>query len=708
MTRHRLLLSLLFLLTTGSAGAQAPTKLDPLLNLAAEAPVDAVAMGKAVGVKAALDGTPIADALIKATDPAELTKIIEQWGGRVRTVAGAILTADLPVAYLRDLAALDLVVYIEAAKPMRAKLDASRAVVNIDDVQNGTGLSQAYKGSGVIVGVVDSGIDCQHADFKDASGSTRILAYWDQVLSGSGVAEISGSSGKEYTSAALSDGTCANSPDDKDQGAHGTHVAGILASKHGTYTGVAPEAQIVAVRYGSQDADSGGSLSTTIVDAVNYIFRKAQSKSPKMPVVANLSIGTSIGAHDDTSLFEQGLNALLKSGSDEKQGRAIVGAAGNENFRSSDSEAASFGGIHATIDQTGASKAFDFFLRSNGALPALVDIWLTATSSCSIQLDAYPKSSKTTPVIDMTAVEKDGSTGSNSNTDTKLQLSLDFTDSNNANNGKQHAVARISQVDGSSVTATQYSFDLIFLGTCSGDAWLYPDQTSLLSFRKASALPVSSNTRGYTYVDGDSNKTMTIPATASGVIAVGSFVGRCAWTDVNGTSHNQCSVSEGFGGTLGGISTFSSLGPTADGRIKPDITAPGEPIISTLASNYDPGSSSKGDPTHQKLAGTSQAAPHVAGTVALMLQRNGCLKPTDIKNFLKNNAASDSNTGSGLPNNTWGAGKLDALKATAAVTAASCAPDNPSDEGAGSSYVTTTSTTDGGGGCSLIRPAARF
>lgn len=698
--------SLLFL----SAGAPTdpPTKLDPLLNMVASAPPEEPSVGKAFGLKAAVDGTVLADVLIKASDPTVVAEQIAAWGGTIRTSAGQILTANVPTAYLRELAALDVVTYVEAAKTVIPKLNASRAVVNIDDVQAGTGLDRAYSGSGVIVGIVDSGIDCQHADFQDGSGNTRILAYWDQSASGSGVAEITNSSGKEYTGTAISGGTCTKSSDTDTRG-HGTHVAGIAAGNHSTFKGTANGASLVIVLNGASDADSGGSLSTQVVDAVNYIFRKAQAQSTKRPAVVNLSLGTSLGAHDDTSLFEQGLNSLLQASGSDKQGRAIVNAAGNENFSSADSEAASFGGIHATIDQSGATtaKAFDFKIRNSSTVlttfsGGIVDIWLTGASDCSVQVDAYSSTSKTTPLIDMGAVSKGSSSAGSANSDGKLEIALDFTDSKNANNSKQHAVVRITRKSGATVDATQYSFDLLFVGGCTGDAWLYPDLTSAIAFRKVTALPSSTNSRGYSYVDGDSSRTITIPGTASKVITVGSFMGRGTWTDINGTTHDQTGTSEGTGGTVSNISLFSSLGPTADGRIKPDITAPGEPIISTTASNVSVASSIKGDSTHHKMEGTSQSTPHVTGTVALMLERNGCLTPTQIKDALKNNATSDGFTGSSLPSNTWGAGKLDALKVMQGVTAASCTPNNTSEDGAADSYgATTSSTSTDGGGCAL-------
>ncbi|MBI2343838.1 MAG: S8 family serine peptidase [Deltaproteobacteria bacterium] len=705
------------LLAAQSGATTRMTRLDPALRMAARAEAtETGTLSKHFRMRAATVGErPLVDLFVKTVDPVECQKIIEQWGGEVRTVAGKILTAALPLPYVEALAAIDIVEYVEAGRRLSPKLNQSLPVIGADDVHAGTGVSQAYTGDGVLVGVVDSGVDCAHADFLDSSGGSRFLAYWDQTKTSdtTGVSEISGSVGTEYTGSELTDGSCASSPDGDSSG-HGTHVTGIATSDNSPYTGLAPDASIIVVKHNAQDAESEGTFATTVVDAVNYIFRKAQGESPRMPAVVNLSLGSSLGAHDGTSLFEEALDSLLTdTDGAEKEGRAIVNAAGNENFSSADSGTTDFAGIHATIDQSSTENGYDFAIRSSATVftvfgGAQVDIWLTSTSACTVQIDAYALDDKSSSAlkIDMLPVSKGSSTTANSNTDGRLKIALDFTDDSNANNGKQHALATITKVSGASVTATSYSFDLILIGSCEGDAWLYPDLTAALSFRKVSALPVSTNPRGYPYVSGDSDRTMTIPATAGKVIAVGAFMDAGTWIDLNGTLHDQTSTSEGTGGIAGGISLFSSLGPTADSRTKPDLSAPGEPIIATLASTATGVSSSeKGDATHQKLEGSSMAAPHVTGTVALMLQRNGCLTTTEIKSALTSTATSDSFTGSSLPNNTWGAGKLDTLAAVNAVSAASCEPNNTGDVGAGSTLGDPGSTavvTTGGGSCTLI------
>ncbi|PIR18380.1 MAG: hypothetical protein COV46_00280 [Deltaproteobacteria bacterium CG11_big_fil_rev_8_21_14_0_20_49_13] len=666
-----------------SSVAFAETKVDPFFQEMMANPKAAATTMKAFGVKS-MEGVVMADGFIKVSDPSfvPIVKgILENEGGTVRSIIGDIMTASIPVDTLEKIGALDEVVYIESAKPMDSKMNYARIPTKVDQVQAGGGADYtggAFNGSGVIVGVVDTGIDCEHADFAG-----KILSYWDQNINGGGgVAEIVGSNGKEYTGDELTDGSCASSPDASSAG-HGTHVTGIAAGANATYTGVAPSSKIISVQLNEPSLKGSTynayltALSTSVADGVNYIFRKAQAQSPKMPAVVNLSIGTSLGAHDGTSLFESSLDGLLtESGTTEKEGRAIVNAAGNEN--AGILESSTYAGIHATISQSSGGYAYEFLGGyQSGYDPVLyfggtyVDIWLASGSSCTIGINAYKGS---TPVYQMTPISAGGSNQSEPVGDGVVSMYVNFTDSPNALNGKQHAIAKVTA--STSSILGQYSFDLVFTGACTGNAWLYYDSVYYNIFTYAFNLYGTNDALGYTYVNGDSNYTMTIPATANKVVAVGSYMARDAWTSLAGTQY-QKSLTHSI---VDDLSTFTSLGPTADNRTKPEVTAPGEPIVSTMASTVSASDSQKGDTTHYKMQGSSMASPHVAGTVALMLNKNGCLKAATIKNFLETYADTDSFTGS-VPNNSWGYGKLNAADSVTNVTAATCAPNNPSEDG---------------------------
>ncbi len=708
----------------------AQTKVDPLLRILSRGSVtESSPLSKALSVSK--NGTNLVSCFIKTEFPAVVAEKLELIGGHVGVTIGNIMTARIPVDRLDQIADWDEVEYLEGPKPLHLKMDQARSFTNVDDVQAGTGLSRAYDGTGVIVGVIDSTLDWGHTDFDDADGNTRIYSLWDQTISGDGVSEVENSSGVECTQTQINDGSCtATANGTGDSSSHGTHVTGIAAGSDSTYKGVAPGSNIIfvfdaAATASTDDITTAGALGTQVVEGATYIFKKAGALGKA--AVINLSLGTSLGAHDDTSVFEAALNSLT----DNKKGRAIVNAAGNEDFSTADPGITNFGGIHGAISvSSGADKAFEFAVRNGGNLATyfgrevIVDIWLSANSTCTIETDTWRDSNgtaKVTRTANMSAVSA-GSSSINTD-DSNVTTTFDFTDNNNAQNGKQHAVAVLNF--GSSVSSSTmqtYSFDVIFRGSCTGDMWLYPDSTATVSFyTRNDGLNLGN---GYTYVGGDSSKTTTIPGTASGVITAASYMGRGSWTDYQAITHNQTddptttSTPGATGGIVNGISLFSSLGPTGDNRIKPDVAAPGEPILSTLATAYKNSMTTGrvGDISlkHFKLEGTSMASPHVAGTVALLFQKNKCLTTSDLKTALHNGAITDSFTGS-VPNNTWGWGKLDALASIQLISEATsdCSSELQSEgnalktpgTGSGGTGTGTTSTTTS---CQLSPDSFRF
>ncbi len=154
-----------------------------------------------------------------------------------------------------------------------------------------------------------------------------------------------------------------------------------------------------------------------------------------------------------------------------------------------------------------------------------------------------------------------------------------------------------------------------------------------------------------------------IPGTARQAITVASFCSKTSWPGLDGKIHYYDAAP-----TLQAISSFSSPGPTRDKRQKPDIAAPGQGIVSALSRDASVSTSIiTPDGVHQFMQGTSMAAPHVTGAVALLLQKDRTLTPDKIKNiFLKTNLK-DSYTGA-VWNNSWGYGKLQIDKAIAMVT----------------------------------------
>ncbi|MEO0140395.1 MAG: S8 family peptidase [candidate division WOR-3 bacterium] len=180
--------------------------------------------------------------------------------------------------------------------------------------------SKGFTGKGVVVGMVDSGLDWDHPDFWPSATDTRIMRMWDQTLIPEGGEESPPDFGYgvEYDSLDVVSGT----PRTIDEMGHGTHVMGIAAGDGsatnglepaGRYAGLAPDAYIISVKTTWLDAD--------VVDGVDYIFRRAESLG--LPCVVNLSLGSHYGPHDGTGPFEAAIANLTGPG------RIVVGAAGN-------------------------------------------------------------------------------------------------------------------------------------------------------------------------------------------------------------------------------------------------------------------------------------------------------------------------------------------------------------------------------------------
>jgi len=531
---------------------------------------------------------------------------------------GRVTIVELPLNAIEKVAGLDFVSGLFAPKSFRPTLDVSAPDVGAPYVwQNVTDMhGKSVDGSGVLVGVIDTGVDLSHPDLRVSNGTSKVVYLWDQTVSGKPPTGFT--YGVECSSTDIDGGKCP----EKDTFGHGTHVASIATSSglaSGKYFGIAPGASLIVVKSGTPlcGGDSWTFRDTDIIDGLQYLVDKAHALGERL--VINLSLGGNIGGHDDTSPLELILDDL------SEQGVVVTVAAGNE----ADSQIHVTGSLgHANSSQVGWGPLGE-------ARSAAVDVWYPRDRTISATLVTPSGEAVVAP------------TGPNG---TKTANGLVAIIPTTTARGKELMIS----VDTNDTLQTS-GWNVILKVVDNGpdlkwDAWVDSD-----SCASPAASFLSSN--GY---EIDVNGTVTVPGTATGAIAVGAYVTKISWVNLSGKKLQA----QGY--RVGEIAEFSSRGPTRDGRTKPDVSGPGLFIAAARSSDI-PSSDNDPDQYHRILAGTSMAAPHVAGVVALMLQYKPQLSPREIRSLLAEGATLDDLTGfidSSKGSNDWGWGKTDARTAT--------------------------------------------
>ncbi|MBN1601909.1 MAG: S8 family serine peptidase [Chitinispirillaceae bacterium] len=528
--------------------------------------------------------------------------------------------------------ALDDVIHVQYPRQLYSVLDTTRILCRINDAHSASlprYTSGPYKGKNVLIGIIDTEFDTRHPAFLDSNSITRFIAIWDQTDS------LKANNNK------YNYGTIKNTSELSSDTLFGTkgHFHGTLMAAAATgsdiqsgFYGVAPEAYLAGVCY---DYSNDFSL----MDAIKWIFSLADSLD--VPCVISMSIGVASGPHDGTSELDAQIDNV--SG----PGRIIVGAAGNDG----DSRTHVLFDLKADSHPQGTWITPQSNTSEKDTLYSFrVDVWGEFQKSFQLSTQVY--NSSTDSLHEDTNFLTISSRRSMLEPDTlflngdtiRLYVHSDPLDS------KPHAeILAITN-------KPEYHIGIRVKSTKDTrlHCWnVYKKSLESLDMKD--------------FIGGDNNYSINeVGGTAKRIIAVGSYLGRSAIKLWNGEL-----VAGAQTDTVLKLAGFSGRGPTVDGRIKPDITAPGNRVFSAMSSHTDDYGKTVYWPFHPQpygwygaATGTSISAPIVAGTIALLLQVNPQLSPEQVRTALQASAIKDQFTGSlESPDNSWGGGKLNTIGA---------------------------------------------
>ncbi len=503
---------------------------------------------------------------------------------------GRVRYESLPI-----LARHALVVQVNSAEAQSLpQNDTGAALINVDDVRAGTGLTSSRNGAGIRVAIADSGVDLTHPDLPAPAEAFDVTDGVGVANWGTNVANVVRN--------------------------HGTHVAGTVVASGGLsggrYAGAAPGAIWAFYKIGNDTTSTASSA-----DEIEAINRAA-------------SLG-----YDVFSMSYGGLTDFFMDGSGSMEQAIDAAVAGGMTvFISAGNSAASNQHDSIAVAPGTTSGAFGFTVSNVGGMAAL-------TAPETLQVIWRDSQAGNTHVT---------LTCSNLGVGESLNLIATQTSSRGTD-------ARQYSLTPNIAAGAQKSYNFNLSNNAPGGG--------------APLVHLYAQNNG-TFNTADPNFTIGSPAVADGAIAVGAWVHRGSWVDFTGSSQSFAAE------TANTRATFSSLGPRIDGRLKPDVLAPGSATISLLSTNNGslinptPNTSiidndglnlnGSGPARYAILQGTSMACPMAAGVAALVLEQNPNLTPAQLRDILTITASS-----AGAPDNSNGYGLIDAQAAVREAETAS-------------------------------------
>ena len=568
-------------------------------------------------------------------------EMLVEYGGTIYAQLGDVSIITIPMSQLEQLAQDPAVLRIEANSCADVTLDTVQLTNNISPVYLITPQHQAFTGNGVIMGIVDVGFDLTHPTFYNnvSRSEYRIKAFWDQLAPRDAASTGKLPVGREFLTESdiLSQG-CAI--DGKSQ-THGTHTAGIAAGcgYDSPYQGVAYESDICLVA-NSVTSDTeyidpqDYYLYTSATDALGfkYVFDYAEQQGK--PCVVSFSEGYTPYMDDDDLLLNDFLERLIGPG------RILVVSAGNE------SRALTYMDKPVGTEQAGA------FLKTGGKDPLYR---IKSNEPPTLTFYAYAEGDTPSHQLEIAANDErwDGMLIDTLfiNNDTLAVVINSYPSSFDQQEAfymvQMHGNVALNKMAPIALVVSGAEQHIEVIGTASNAL------TALDTDPRWNAATIGKN--------------ILAPGCLKAPITVGSTTHRKGFQNVEGKWIESVYKNE----EPGLWSPFSSVGPSLDGRLKPEITASGRNVISSYSSYYreEYPTSTSYDVANTEIdgrqypwhvdSGTSMSCPVVAGIIALWLQAKPDLTRDDVIGVLQRTSRHPEKD-LDYPNNKYGYGEIDA------------------------------------------------
>lgn len=557
-------------------------------------------------------------------------------GVEVHGVTGNVATVSMTSHQLHEVASMSGVNALDVAHRLWVTNDSARYYSHCPEVENDAqGANVPFTGKGVIVGMIDSGVDFNHINLCDEQGRSRVIAAYLPADERGVSPMVDGFTlpGSHYDTPEQ----IALLTTDNPSMSHGTHTTGTAAGsyKGNGLHGVAPDAHLVICAMpDSQLTD------VNIANSVRYIFDVA--KRHNMPAVINMSLGSEEGPHDGTSMLCRLFDEL--SG----PGRICVVSAANDGHRKHviDHTFEARDTLYTTIAPYGDAK---------GWTPGYVSMWSLSEKKHTAIFTAVSKSTGKTLYswkvpqlgIDDDAVVLDGKSDpvfAQFFSDGSIKAANAKEDCN----GHYHTMAEIN------VKPANDDIVLGFKMTAGAGERVCAWAGNGLVFTRSNIGGMST---------GMTSMSINDIATGDSAISVGAYCTRRFIPLEDGTKQLSSRA------VLEDIAYFSGFGPDVRGIARPDLVAPGYVLVSS-ANRYDtvstvatgwraPGVTVDGVYyPYASQYGTSMSTPVVTGTIALCLEIKPDLSPREVREMLIATSVRDDYVIAGDAAR-WGAGKLD-------------------------------------------------